>query len=130
MLLDGADVVEITGYLPSDSLVQQAQMIIETYVGRAEAEVENAKDREHMKKATAYQASYMQNGTSIVYEQAAVTQTGTAQGLTTFKNNDFTAPWIAPLAVIECSHLSWAGSRSIHTGPMWKRLQLRSWWTD
>lgn len=107
-----------------------AQEIIEAYVGRVESEVENANDLALLAKATAYQAVYLAKNGDSVFEQVALASVGQNNSLTVFKSGDFTAPWIAPLAVISCRKLSWNQSRSVHTGPISKDVTRIPWERD
>jgi hypothetical protein len=118
MFANTNDVKNITGKIVSNQLVTRAQYVIETFVGKLEAEVTNTKDIQLLKRAVSYQSAYMNDNEDIVYEQMAVSTTGQNDAYTTFKPNDSNAPWIAPLAIMTCKNLSFIKSRSILTGKM------------
>lgn len=113
------DVERITGYEVTEDLVVQAQMIIESYVGRTEVEVTNASDQLLLARATAYQAAYMKADPMRIYEQMAVKQLGQFGQLVTFRDTDTAAPFVAPLAVMACHRLSWKRMRSVKTGTIY-----------
>lgn len=116
MFATTTEVKTITGKIVDAALVARAQYVIEAYVGKFEAEVTDTKDDEILKRAVAYQAAYMLNNEDIVYEQMAVSTTGQSDAYTTFKQGDNVSPFIAPMAVMICSKLSFMRSRSIYTG--------------
>lgn len=116
MFANTNDVKNITGKIVSSQLVTRAQYVIETYIGKLEADVTNTRDIELIKRAVAYQSAYMNDNEDIVYEQMSVSTTGQNDAYTTFRNNDKSSPWIAPLAVMTCEKLSFIKSRSIVTG--------------
>jgi hypothetical protein len=47
---------------------------------------------------------------------------------TTFKSGDEYSPWIAPLALIACSQLSFFSSRSIKTGKINPFSKTEKYW--
>lgn len=110
--------------------VRMAQFVIEMYVGRSESEVDYARDKGLLKRATIAQCVYMRDNTDITFEQIAASNIARGDGITTFKYGDFTAPWIAPLAVMACKHLSWKGTRNIKTGRTMQRGQRVDWSRD
>lgn len=124
-------VEELTGYAVTQETIIQSQAIIESYVGRVEAEVNNAQDLMILGRATAYQAAYMRDDTDKVFEQMSIASILQYGQQLTFKSGDIVSPWVAPLAVIACKRLSWARSRSVKTGSLyysapdaddWRRL--------
>jgi hypothetical protein len=94
--------------------VLQAQFVIEIYTGRTEAEVDNSRDKEILARATAAQCVYMRENPAVTFEQISAASMSRGDGQTTFRED---APFIAPLAVMACKHLSWKSSRSIKVGP-------------
>lgn len=118
MFVTTTQVKTITGKVVNAALVERAQYAIEAYAGKFEADITDARDLEILKRATAYQTAYMLNNEDIVFEQMAVSTTGQNDAYTTFKQGDTTSPFIAPLAVMMCSKLSFMRSRSIHSGKM------------
>jgi hypothetical protein len=92
MFATTSQVKTITGKIVSNQLVERAQYIIETYIGKFENEIQDTKDLEILKRAVAYQSAYMENNESLVYEQMAVSTTGQNDAYTTFKQGDSFAP--------------------------------------
>jgi hypothetical protein len=123
------DVKTITGKIVNNQLVLRAQYVIESYVGKIENQITKTQDIELMKRAVAYQCAYMENNEHIVYEQMSVSTTGQNDAYTTFKLGDTSSPWIAPMAVMVCSKLSFVKSRSIKTGPISSNLDYPEWTT-
>jgi hypothetical protein len=111
-----AQVKTITGKIVKSDLIERAQYAIEAYIGKFEAEVTDTGDKEILKRAVAYQSAYMVNNEDVVFEQMAVSTTTQNDSSTTFKQSDLTSPFIAPMAVMMCSKLSFMKSRSIKTG--------------
>lgn len=129
MFTTTADVKSITGKNSSDELIQRAQYVLEAYVGKFESEVTDSRDIEIMKRATAYQVAYMLNNEDIVYEQMSASTVGQNEAYTTFKQNDNTAPWIAPLSVMICNKLSFMRTRSVYTGKNVNEQKFVDWRT-
>lgn len=121
-------VKELTGYDVDLATIHMAQAIMESYVGRVEAEVNGANDLALLQKATAYQAAYINTNREMLFEQAAVSQIGQFGQVISFRDND--SPFIAPLAAIACRRLSWKRIRSIKTGSIFYRTPaVDSRWT-
>lgn len=118
-------VTELTGYTVTGDQISQAQAIIESYVGRLEEDITNPSDIGLLERATSFQAAYMVNNWGRTYEQVAVSQMVQNSNMITFKANDKTAPWVAPLAVMACRNLSWTRTRSIKTGRIFGRRVVR-----
>jgi hypothetical protein len=129
MFTTATEVKTITGKIVDAALVARAQYVIEAYVGKFEADVTDTRDEEILKRAVAYQAAYMLNNEDIVYEQMAVSTTGQNDAYTTFKQNDSTSPFIAPLAVMICNKLTFMRSRSIYTGRSTDTVNELDWRT-
>lgn len=129
MFANITEVKTITGKIVKADLVQRAQYAIEAYVGKFEAEVTNTKDIEVLKRAVAYQAAYMLNNEDIVFEQMAVSATGQNDAYTSFKQGDSISPFIAPMAVMICSKLTFMRSRSIKTGKASQLTDSADWRT-
>lgn len=106
--------------------VKQAQFVVEIYVGRIEAEVDGARDKSILARATAAQAVYMMDNPDITFNQIKATTISQGGRMTVFGNGDDT-PFIAPLAVIACKKLSWKQSRSVRTG-RWRQAPTRTEW--
>jgi hypothetical protein len=122
-----ASVKKYTDRDVSAALIARAQAIIEIYIGKTEVEIDDSRDLAILDKATAYQAVYMQDNEEIVYEQAALATTSQAGEGVVFKGGDFTAPWIAPLAVLACRFLSSRRARSIRTGKIFQFGPVTAW---
>lgn len=112
-------VKDVTGADVTTDLLYMAQTIIEAYIGRKEAAVDNPDDIATIGDAVAYQAKYMLNNPDRVFDQVAVGYLSSGASAVTFKQGDFTAPWIAPLAVIALKNLSWRRSRSVKVGSLY-----------
>jgi hypothetical protein len=129
MFTTTTQVKTITGKIVNAGLIERAQYAIEAYVGKFEANVTDTSDLEILKRATAYQSAYMLNNEDIVFEQMAVSTTGQNDAYTTFKNGDTTSPFIAPMAIMMCSKLSFMRSRSIYTGRIASSVPYPDWTT-
>jgi hypothetical protein len=129
MFTTTTEVKTITGKIANTALIERAQYVIEAYIGKFESEVIDTTDLEILKRATAYQTAYMLNNEDIVFEQMAVSTTMQNDSSTTFKNNDATSPFIAPMAVMMCSKLSFVKSRSIKTGKITPTISYPVWTT-
>ena len=123
------EVKTITGKIVKSDLIQRAQYVIESYIGKFEASITDTKDLQILKRATAYQSAYMLNNEDIVFEQMAVSTTMQNDASTTFKSGDSVSPFIAPMAVMVCSKLSFVKSRSIKTGPIQSTVTYPGWTT-
>jgi hypothetical protein len=129
MFANTTQVKTITGKIVNAGLVERAQYAIEAYVGKFEADVTDTNDLEILKRAVAYQSAYMLNNEDIVFEQMAVSTTMQNDASTTFKPGDRVSPFIAPMAVMVCSKLSFVKSRSIKTGPIASTITYPDWTT-
>jgi hypothetical protein len=129
MFVTTTQVKTITGKVVNAGLVERAQYAIEAYVGKFEADVEDTRDLEILKRATAYQAAYMLNNEDIVFEQMAVSTTMQNDASTTFKAGDKVSPFIAPMAVMMCDKLSFIRSRSVYTGKVSQTTSSSDWRT-
>jgi hypothetical protein len=129
MFVTTAQVKTITNKTVNAGLVERAQYAIEAYVGKFEADVLDTRDKEILKRATAYQAAYMLNNEDIVFEQMAVSTTMQNEASTTFKSGDKVSPFIAPMAVMMCDKLSFMRARSVYTGKMLDTTEQNNWRT-
>jgi len=129
MFATTTQVKTITGKIVNAGLVERAQYAIEAYVGKFETDVTDTNDLEILKRAVAYQSAYMLNNEDIVFEQMAVSTTMQNDASTTFKPGDRVSPFIAPMAVMVCSKLSFVKSRSIKTGPIASTVTYPDWTT-
>lgn len=115
MFVSKEQVKTMTGADVDASMLAQAQTMIEAYVGRTEAEVDDAGDLARLARATAFQAAYVGASGNLLLEQAAV-KSIVANETTTVFDTDMLAPYMAPFAIMSCKRLSWMGSRSITVG--------------
>jgi phage gp29-like protein len=115
----------LTGRDVDLALLNRAQSIIETYVGKIEAEIDDANDLALLAKATTYQAVYMQENESIVFEQVALRTAGQGESIVSFTNEN--SPFIAPLALMACKNLSFKRSRSVYSGKIFQNEPLTKW---
>jgi hypothetical protein len=129
MFVTTTQVKTITNKTVNAGLVERAQYAIEAYIGKFEADVEDTRDLEILKRATAYQAAYMLNNEDIVFEQMAVSTTMQNEASTTFKSGDRVSPFIAPMAVMMCDKLSFMRARSVYTGKMLDTTEQNNWRT-
>lgn len=129
MFVTTTQVKTITGKVVNAGLVERAQYVIEAYVGKLEADITETRDTELLKRATAYQAAYMLNNEDIVFEQMAVSTTMQNDASTTFKAGDTVSPFIAPMAVMVCSKLSFMKTRSVYTGKSSQTTGSSDWRT-
>lgn len=118
-------VQELTGYEVTGEVIAQAQGIIETYIGKLEADITDPTDLGLLENAVSYQAAYMRDNWARTFEQVSVSQMVQNSNMITFRSNDKAAPWIAPLANLACKNLSWMKSRRIRTGRIFPRRRLR-----
>src|SRR6478609_6434711 len=96
----------ITGYTVTLDQVNQAQAVLEVFLGKVEAEIDSAYDLAILGRATAFQAAYMRDNAHRIYEQVAVRSIAQTDGGVTM-NTDMAAPFIAPLAFFAMMSLSW-----------------------
>lgn len=110
---------QITGKDVDLALINRAQSLVEVYVGKVEANIDNPNDVQLLAKATAYQAAYMLDNEAMVYEQIALTSQGTTDSRVDY-DQKMLSPWIAPLAIIACKGLSFKRARGIKTGKIFQ----------
>ena len=110
--------------------VALAQTMIEMYIGRVEANIDDADDVELCARATAFQAVYMKGDQNDVLQMArmdSITQDSSSIQFT----SDQASPFIAQFAVFALRNLSWKKSRSISTAPTQLRQPVtREWKRD
>jgi hypothetical protein len=95
--------------------VQQAQFVIEVYTGRVESEIDGARDKSMLARAVIAQTVYMRDNSDVTFEQIAASSINRGGEMTTF-GSDGVSPFIAPLAVMACKHLSWRKTHSVKIG--------------
>lgn len=126
MLSTVNSVKEYTGYDVSLDLVKRAQAIIEIYVGKDEIDIESPSDLLVLDKMVSFQAAYMIENEDIVYKQIAATSVGAGDSAQNY-NSAMSAPFIAPLAVLAASALSFRKGRSIKTGKIFNWPTFIDW---
>jgi hypothetical protein len=130
MYVTSQEVMDVTPYTNvTNTEVLQAQFVIEIYTGRLEGEVDGARDKGLLARATIAQCVYMRENPEVTFEQIAATSISRGDGQTSFAQ-DGVSPFLAPLAVMACKHLSWKQSRSVHVGRMWQKLTRLDWSRD
>jgi hypothetical protein len=126
MLSTVNSVREYTGYESTLELIKRAQAIIEIFIGKDEIEIENPADLLLLDKMVAYQTAYMIENEDIVFKQAALTSQGQTDALVNFDTR-MLSPFIAPLAVMASSGLSFNRSRSYKTGKIFQFQKITKW---
>lgn len=121
MFITKEEVVSRAGRTVEGSTLALAQTMIETWIGKDEAEVSDGGDRAVLAKATMFQAIYLNENPDTVLEQAGVVQLSQNESVITF-NTELFAPFMSPWAVMACKKLSWMGTRSVHTAPINRRV--------
>jgi len=122
------NVLEYTNKTVELALIKRAQALIEVYIGRNEMDIENPNDLIVLDKMTAYQSVYMLDNEEMVYSQIAVTSSGSGDSAQNFDGN-YSAPFIAPLAVLASRGLSFNRSRSVKTGKIFQWNRKIDWRT-
>ena len=110
------EVMEVTPYVDvTMTEVRQAEFVIEIHAGRMESEIDKARDKGLLSRAVIAQVVYMRDNPEVTFEQIQATYIGRGGQQTSFDARG-DAPFIAPLAIMACKHLSWKQSRSIKVG--------------
>lgn len=110
------EVMAVTPYTDvTMAQVLQAQFVVEVYTGRMESEIVDARDKGMLTRAVIAQTVYMRDNPDVTFEQIAATSISRGDGMTVFTDAGI-APFVAPLAVLACKHLTWKKSRSIKIG--------------
>lgn len=123
------EVMAVTPYTDvTNAEVAMAQFVIEVFTGRLEGEVDGARDKGLLARATIAQTVYMRENPAQTYEQIAVSTVQTNGELSVFKDGN--SPFIAPLAVMACKRLSWNQSRSVRFGRIFARPKRTDWSRD
>lgn len=116
MFVTPDEVMEVTPYTDvTMAEVRMAQFVVEIHAGHMESEVDNSRDKGLLARAVTAQVVYMRDNPEITFEQIQATYIGSGGNQTSFDSKG-DSPFIAPLAVMACRHLSWKQSRSIKVG--------------
>lgn len=130
MFVTTEQVKTLTGSTVDQQVVTMSQLMIETYVGKSEAQVTNADDLNTLARATALQAAYIGDSGNVLLEQASV-KSIVANETTTVFDLDALAPHYSKYAILACRRLSWMGSRSVKVGATFSvPATVASWETD
>jgi hypothetical protein len=118
-------VKELTDVNVDDSLIRQAQAIVEVVSGRPESVVTKLTDRAWMEYAVCWQAAYMSSNTQV-FTQANVKKVEQDRSMVEFGDQLFA---VSPLVIHAVKQLSWNRSRSFSTkGFTFKAKRMPSWW--
>jgi hypothetical protein len=121
------EITQQTGYEIDTQTLALANLMIETWVGRSESDVEDAGDQAICARATLFQAVYIKEGFPDVLQQVAVKQTTMAES-SMHLNTDYAAPFMSFWAIKACQGLSWMGTRSVQTGPIFDNRPVGYAW--
>lgn len=122
--------MEVTPYTDvTNTEVNMAQFVIEVYTGRVEGEVDGARDKAMLARAVTAQTVYMRENPAITFEQVGATSMSRGEVSTSF-DIELDSPFIAPLAVMACRHLSWRNSRSVKIGRIFQKATGIDWSHD
>lgn len=106
--------------------IKRAQAIIEIFVGKDEIEIDNPADLILLDKMVSYQSAYMIENEEVIFKQAALTSQGQTDSLVNFDTR-MLSPFIAPLAVMAATGLSFNRSRSYKTGKIFQFSKITKW---
>lgn len=121
------ETAKYTGQTVTNADITIAQALIEAYIGRVEAEVDNANDKENLSKAVAYQAVYMKDNAETVFKQIDAASVANFGSTITFRNSE--SVYIASAARMALKNLSWRGSRTVKAGRIVNRPRYQYDWT-
>ena len=117
MFVSREEIAERTGITVEPQTLQLAQLMIEAWVGKDEAEVSDAGDFAILGKAVLFQAVYLSDDNATDMLQQAAVKSMTVGESTTAFDADLFSPYMSPWAIKTCKRLSFVGSRSVRTGP-------------
>ena len=117
-----------TGQDVTNDQIFMAQSLIEAFIGRIEAQVDDATDKENLAKATAYQAVYMKDNADTVFSQVDVQSVANFGSTITFRND--ASPFVSSLARFALRNLSWRGTRTVRLGKTIQPRRYPSWVRD
>lgn len=120
---------QTTGYEVDGTTLALAQMMIEAWVGKPEESVNDSGDRSILAKAVTFQAVYILGSNSDVLQQMAVKSISQGEAQYVVDTEKF-SPYMSPWAVMTCKNLTWMGTRSVHTGPIWDKTAQVPWVKD
>lgn len=120
-------ITERTGYEMDQQGLALAQMMIEAWTGKSEEEVTDATDRARLADAVTFQAVYIKGVAPDVLQQMALTSLTQGESTYRFDPHMF-SPYMSPWAIMACQKLSWMGTRTVHTGPVFDKRGAVSRW--
>lgn len=115
MFITKEEVTARSGKTVTQENLLLAHTMIETWVGKDEAEVTNGADKAVLARATMFQAIYLGENPDTVLLQAGMESLSQNESSVKFDRNMF-SPFMSPWAVVACKKVSWLGSRSVKTG--------------
>lgn len=127
MFITKEEIKERSGYDVTPDVLNLAHIMIEAYVGKTEADVADASDRAILGRAVMFQAAFMDKLGPTLMEQVAMKSIVIGETTTIFDTSMF-SPYMSPWAVWLCRGLSWNGTRTVHTGPVFDRGPVRTIW--
>lgn len=119
---------KFTGQTVTNEDIFMAQSLIEAYIGRVEAQIDDATDKENLSKATAYQAVYMKDNMDTVFTQVDASSINNFGSNIRFRD-DGASPYIAAAAKFALKNLSWRGTKSVRVGKTFDRPYRNYDWT-
>lgn len=120
-------VQETTGIELGPETLPIAQMMLEAWIGKSDADITDGADRATLGRALTFQAIYINTMSLDMLQQAAAKSTTLGESRTVW-DTDMFAPYMSPWAIMTCKRLSWMSTRSVHTGPVFDKPQARLDW--
>lgn len=127
MFISREQILNDTGYEIEQETLALAQVMIETFVGKSEAEVDDPSDLAILGRATMFQAIYVSENGDVALVEAAVKSKRVGESSLTLDTELF-SPYMSFWALMACKRLSWMGTRTIHTGPIFDRAPRIDTW--
>lgn len=120
-------ILEKTGVDVDNQTLATAQMMVEAYIGKVEQDITDAGDTALLGRAVTFQAIYINGQVMDILELVAQKSTSIGETTSTFQT-ELMAPFMSPWAAITCRRLTWMGTRSVHTGPVFDRTRYQRVW--
>lgn len=129
MFISKEQIAARSGYDIDQETLSLAHLMIETWVGRTEPEIEDGSDLAILANATMFQAIYISENGDVALVEAAVKSKTVGESTSVLDTEKF-SPYLSVWAWKACQRLSWMGTRTIHTGPVFDRApRLQRWET-
>lgn len=122
------ETAKYTGQTVTNDDIFMAQALIEAFIGRVEAQVDDATDKENLAKATAYQAVYMMDNAQTVFKQIDAASVSNFGSSITFREGS--SPYISSIARFALRNLSWRGTRTVRIGKTIQPRRNLDWTRD